>query len=226
MARQEQFQTFETHFERVPNEILLEILSYMTHVDAVVAFANLNIRFQNLLAEWCHTFDLTSVSKKTFDIIFQQKRLYRWDTLKLSDGERTPGQITYFLEQFEYSEKFSTVRSLSILNLKPNFDYSFFSQIQSLPNLLSLEMDLSNSKNIPNIQLPNLKKLRVIACGDTKWLLVSTAIEIILHIHSQNEICFLFRSYRIVQVWKDLSVVYLIVPLTKSHLCGRIQSNI
>ena len=163
----------KTLLEQIPNEIVLEILAYMTHVDAVMAFSSLNSRFQNLLSRWCHTFDLTSVSKKVFDIILQHSNTHRWHTLKLSDADDVPGQLVYFLENYGFSEKFAELRSLSIRNLRRCQDYSLFPRIRSLLNLVSLEIDLLNEKPIPDFELPHLKKLRVSSCGgDTKWLQV------------------------------------------------------
>lgn len=48
MASKQHDQDGITLIECVPNEIFIEILSYITFIDAVVAFSNLNSRFQSL----------------------------------------------------------------------------------------------------------------------------------------------------------------------------------
>ncbi len=51
-------------FERLPNEILIEIFAYLNGIDIINSFSKLNIRFEHLLNTWCRYFDLKSIGKK------------------------------------------------------------------------------------------------------------------------------------------------------------------
>ncbi|CAF1586063.1 unnamed protein product [Adineta steineri] len=148
----------------------MEISSYITSTDAVIAFSNLNSRFQDLLTELCHTFDFSSISKKNFDTIFQYQNTNRWHSLKLSDDEHTRGQVKYFFENHSLTDKFSQLQSLSIVKMKTNSPYPLFSQLPSLSNLVSLEIESICGENIPEFELPNLKKLIFGSCPNTNWL--------------------------------------------------------
>ncbi|CAF2741970.1 unnamed protein product [Rotaria sp. Silwood2] len=166
-------------FESLPNEIFIEILSYTTCVDAAIAFLNLNLRFQSLLAEFCRKFDFTSISKKNFDTIFQYQNTDEWHSMKLSDAEHTPGQVAYFFENHGFIDKFSQLRSLSIVNIIPNYPCPLFTQLPCLSNLVSLEIESLCGDNIPEFELPNLKKLTFTSCPNTCWLKNFTGLETI-----------------------------------------------
>ncbi|CAF3294033.1 unnamed protein product [Rotaria socialis] len=179
MASKQFDQNGVTLFESIPNEIFIEILSYITSINAVVAFSNLNWHLQRLLTELCHTFDFTSISKKNFDTIFQYQNTNRWHSLKLSDAEHTPGQVSYFFENHALANKFSQLQSLSIVNIIPNHSYPLFAQLSSLSNLVSLEIESLCRENIPEFKLPNLKKLTFSSCPNTSWLKNLTGLEMI-----------------------------------------------
>jgi hypothetical protein len=168
-----------TLLESIPNEIVIEILSYMTSVDAVIAFSNLNSRFQSLLDEFCHAFDFTSISKKNFDIIFQCQNTNRWHSLKLSDAAHAPGQVTHFFENYALTVNFSQLRSLSIVNTTPYHSYPLFAQLPSLSNLASLQIESLCGDDIPEFELPNLKKLTLRSCPNTGWLKVRRQMNLI-----------------------------------------------
>ena len=71
MDNKQQNQNVYTLFETLPNELFMETLSYLTTIDAVIAFSNLNCRFQCLVFDYCQSFDFTSIGKSKFDLIFQ-----------------------------------------------------------------------------------------------------------------------------------------------------------
>jgi hypothetical protein len=168
-----------TLFQSIPNEIFIEIFSYITSVDAAIAFSNLNSRFQSLFVEFCRAFNFSSISKKNFDIIFQYQNTNRWHSLKLSDDEYTPGQVKYFFENHSLTDKFSQLQSLSIIKIKGDKPYSLLSQLPSLSNLVSLEVKPLCGNNIPEFELPNLKKLIFSSCPNTRWLKVSNQVKLI-----------------------------------------------
>lgn len=163
--------------ESLPNEILIEILSYITCVDAVLLFSSLNSRFRNLLIEFCRIFDFTSISKKNFDTIFQYQNTDKWHSLKISDAKHTPGQVTYFFEHHELNRKFSKLQSLSIVNVILYHPCPLFSQLASLSNLVSLELESLCGNNIPEFELPNLKELTFSSCPNTAWVKVNRQLK-------------------------------------------------
>ncbi|CAF4380775.1 unnamed protein product, partial [Adineta steineri] len=96
---QKRFKHQSTIFERLPNELHIEIFSYLLHVDIVYAFSQLNNRFQNLILNHCHTFDFKSINSTKFKCIIRQHQPERWRYLRLSNETETPGQIIYFFRQ-------------------------------------------------------------------------------------------------------------------------------
>ena len=96
MANKQQSQDFFTLFEYLANELFIEILSYLTAADAVVALSSRNYRFQCFIFEFCQSFDFTSISKNKFDVVFRYHNTNRWHSLELSDDNYTPGQVKYF----------------------------------------------------------------------------------------------------------------------------------
>ncbi|CAF3896529.1 unnamed protein product, partial [Rotaria sp. Silwood1] len=107
---------FFTLFENFPNELFIEILSYLIATDAVIAFSNLNHCFQCLIFEFCQSFDFTSINKNKFDIIFQGHNTNRWHSLKLSDDNNTPGQSLTHLSQLINLEIYQKEREISFPN--------------------------------------------------------------------------------------------------------------
>ncbi|CAF1252503.1 unnamed protein product [Rotaria sordida] len=179
MVNKQKNQNFFTLFENIPNELFIEILSYLIATDAVIAFSNLNYRFQCLIFEFCQSFDLTSISKNKFDIIFQYHNTNRWHSLKLSDDNNTPGQVKYFFENYFFIDNFSQLQSLSIIKIKPFNQYPLLSQLPFLTNLISLKIESICGNNISEFNLPKLKKLIFSSCANTNWLKNFSEIETI-----------------------------------------------
>ena len=166
-----------TLLEDIPNETIATILSYLTSVEAVVIFTKLNSRFQNLLRQFCLKFDLTSVGKNVFDLVFQNQDTNRWQALKLSDNNYTSGQVDYFIKKYTFINHFSNLQCLSIVGVGHCLSYPIFIQLASLVNLVSLEIETICGTNIPEIALPNLKKLKFTSYPNTSWLAVRKANE-------------------------------------------------
>lgn len=163
-----------TLLEDIPNEIIVTILSYLCATQAVIGFSKLNSRFENLLREFCLNFDLTSIGKNNFDLVLQIQNTNQWKSLKLSDDNYTPGQVTYFFEKYSFINQFSELQNLSLIGLEHRRSDPIFTQLPSLVNLVSLEIKSVCEANIPEIDLPNLKKLKFSSCSSTNWLAVRT----------------------------------------------------
>ena len=98
----------------------------------------------------------------------------QWKSLKLSDDNYTPGQVTYFFEKYSFINQFSELQNLSLIGLEHRRSDPIFTQLPSLVNLVSLEIKSVCEANIPEIDLPNLKKLKFSSCSSTNWLAVRT----------------------------------------------------
>ncbi|CAM4747328.1 unnamed protein product [Rotaria magnacalcarata] len=121
------------------------------------------IRGQSQPFEWLRM----SFCPLDFDTIFQYQNTNRWDSLKLSDAEHTPGQMAYFFENHALTGEFSQLRSFSIVNIIHNHPHPLFAQLSSLSNLVSLEIESLCGENIPEFELPHLKKLTFTSCPNT-----------------------------------------------------------
>jgi len=176
MVTKQENQNLITLFEHLPNELFIEILSYLNAVDAIITLSNLNYRFQCLVFEFCQSFDFTSISKNKFDFIFQNSNKNRWNSLKLSDGNKTPGQVKYFFENYSLMDNFSQLQSLFIINLKPLNQYSLLFQLPFLTNLVILKIESICGNNISEFNLPKLKKFIFNSCANTNWLQVKRKI--------------------------------------------------
>ena len=129
--------------------------------------SNLNSRLQSLIAKFCHRLDFTSVSKKNFNIVFQNQDTNQRQSLKLSDDKYTSGQVNSFFESYTFTDNFSQLQYLSIVKMNLDDPYPIFAQLPSLSNLISLEVESICGENIPEIELSDLKKLNFGSCPST-----------------------------------------------------------
>ncbi len=159
-------------FEYLPNEIFAEIFSYLNGVDAVFAFSKLNHRFQCLVFEYCQSFDFQSISKSQFDLVSQYHNTKRWKSLRISNDKHTPDFVEYFCQVYSLINDFPQLQSLAIANLSPNNNYTIFSQLPSLTNLVSLKIELICGENMSPFDLPNLKRLAFASCTNIHWIKV------------------------------------------------------
>jgi hypothetical protein len=106
--------------EQLPNEIFAEIFGWLNGVDTVYAFSQLNNRFESLLNNYVGTFDFMSISKAKFEFITRHHDIHQWRSLRLSDDDRTPGQIKLFCQLFPPAQYISQLQSLSVVNMRKN----------------------------------------------------------------------------------------------------------
>lgn len=162
-----------TLFEELPNEILIEILSYLMGVDAIHAFSSLNPRFSNLLADNCESFNFQSISKSQFDLIRQSQNTKLWKSLTISDDEHTPNHVEYFCKIYSLINDFPRLLSLAVIKLDLRKTYRIFSQISSLKNLSSLTLKPVCGHRMPVLDLPNLNRFVFSACPHLDWIKVN-----------------------------------------------------
>ncbi|CAF1553073.1 unnamed protein product, partial [Rotaria sp. Silwood1] len=156
--------------EDLPNELFAQIFSYLNGVDAIYAFSCLNNRFKCLLIENCEFFDFKSISKFKFDLVFQHQNTKRWKSLKISDDEHTPGHVEYFCQVYSLINDFPQLQSLVISNFDIRKTYIILSQLSSLKTLVSLTIKSLCGETMPQLDLPNLKKLVFGACSHIDWI--------------------------------------------------------
>jgi len=172
MGPKKRFKRNFTLLESLPNELFLDIFSYLSSVDAVFAFSQLNNRFQCLTLNYSNTFDFKLVSKKKFDHVIRQHDMHRWRSLRLSDDDKTPGQVTYFCQSFSFNENISQLQTLSIINTKSDTALLFLRQLTLFTHLVSLSIGFVCGQTVPLVQLCSLKHLVINSCTHTKWMMV------------------------------------------------------
>ncbi|CAF3639660.1 unnamed protein product [Adineta steineri] len=140
MSAAKRFKRDFTPLETLPNELFLEIFSYISGVDTVHAFSGLNNRFQCLISDYCRTFNFESISKAKFDYIIRQHDIHQWRSLHLSDNDKTPGQVVYFFRLFSFVEKYTQLKTLSISNVTCNSSLLFLPKLKSFTHLVKLSI--------------------------------------------------------------------------------------
>lgn len=161
-----------TSLERLPNELFLEIFRYLSGVDVVVAFVQLNQRFRSLVLQHCLSFNFQSISREKFDYVIQHHNVERWKSLTLSNDEQTPGQFNRFSQQFSWQCQLPLLEHLTIRHITPLQAELYLSPISSLIHLVSLNLDQICGKTFPAVELPALKSLRISSCLHCAWMKV------------------------------------------------------
>ncbi|CAF4066640.1 unnamed protein product [Rotaria sordida] len=170
MGRKRRRRTCSAFLEDLPNELFAQIFSYLNGVDAIYAFSCLNNRFKCLLIENSEFFDFKSISKFKFDLVFQHQNTKQWKSLRISDDEHTPGHVEYFCQVYSLINDFPQLQSLVISNLDIRKTCIILSQLSSLKTLVSLTIKSLCGETMPQLDLPNLKKLVFGACSHIDWI--------------------------------------------------------
>ena len=172
MSPSKRFKREITTLERLPNELFLEIFQYLSGVDTVCAFSRLNRRFRSVMRLYCYSFDFQAISKGKLNYVTQSHDVHRWKSLRLSDSYQTQGQVSYFSDLFSWSEHFSQLEHLSLVQLKPQLSEVRFSEFNALIHLVSLTLGTVCGKNLPILELPALRYLQIHSCLHCHWMQV------------------------------------------------------
>ena len=110
------------NFERLPNEILLDIFNYFPVVDLFQSFGDLNSRLSLLIVERLKSLslDFHSVSRQNFNRIcsmFLRSIVSHVHHIRLSNGDGSPKQIEDFLNAGFTWDQFSQLKTISICDL-------------------------------------------------------------------------------------------------------------
>ena len=159
--------------ELLPNELFLEIFSYLRSTDVICAFARLNQRFQYLVWNSYNRLDLKSVSKTKFDYVTRTRQIQHCRSLRLSDDDQTPGQISYFFRSFPVAKCLSQLESLTLINMRPPISLIIFPELSSFTQLVSLTIGSICGKLLPALQFPSLRHLVIDSCMHTQWMQVN-----------------------------------------------------
>ncbi|CAF3972744.1 unnamed protein product [Rotaria sp. Silwood1] len=197
-----------TVLESFPNELFVQIFSYLTSVDTIIAFSNLNNRFQCLVFTYCQTFDLISINKKKCDFIFQFYETNQWKSLRIPNNDQRPFWIDYFMENYFSIKNFSQLQTLSMGQLNDRTQQLFFSLLPSLTNLISLSIDSLCGKDILPFDLPKLQKLIFGSCENIDWIKNFSRIETIEY--TLNHFCEKKNKLIWPLIIKNLKIVFLV----------------
>ncbi|CAF1019097.1 unnamed protein product [Adineta steineri] len=107
-------------FEELPNEIVYEIFDYLSAVDLLLCFFNLNSHFNKLLYQQLNKshFDFRRISKVNFDYICEKyisSLVDQITSIHLSNDDNTPSQIKLFLAHDNFKlRQFTNLKSISL----------------------------------------------------------------------------------------------------------------
>jgi hypothetical protein len=114
-----------------------------------------------------------SISKAKFEFITRHHDIHQWRSLRLSDDDRTPGQIKLFCQLFPPAQYISQLQSLSVVNMRKKYGKELFAQLRTFDHLVSLTIGKICGHYLVPIALPSLNRLVVNSCGQTYWMTVS-----------------------------------------------------
>ncbi|UJR19508.1 hypothetical protein I4U23_022638 [Adineta vaga] len=155
--------------EDLPNELFIEIFSYLNEI---YFFLFLNRRFQQLIYQYCSILNLKSISKSQFDQLLDEETIEKCKSLQLSNSNETFGQIEYCLERYPLNIYFTRLQCLSLHKMRI-INQSILYDLSLLTNLVSLKLGIVCSQIISIIDFSNLNKLKqliVQSCLNTTWI--------------------------------------------------------
>ncbi|CAF1439078.1 unnamed protein product [Adineta steineri] len=162
------------NFETLANELLLDIFEYLSAVDLLRAFHQLNKRFNNLLFIHYKTYhlDFRSISKCDFDIFCQRylpRITDRIISITLSDDNETPDAINSFLSYGITFYQLISLRAVKIYHLHSTILLNrLMTECHQLPYLTHLnfiDCCFKNEHQSISTQLNNLWMLpKLISC--------------------------------------------------------------
>jgi len=167
--------------ENLSNELFYEIFEYLDGIDIYEAFSNLNYRFQQLLTSSSILFkiDLDHItSKEIFMVNYKQIKHQIY-----SIYFQLPGDINQLLTSFTIDSSFNHLQSLVIEHIEPDKLISFLINLNSLPQLFSLNIktihiigDLNNIYRLI-FALPTLKYNKLYLYGNECSISIPMATE-------------------------------------------------
>ncbi|CAF1320502.1 unnamed protein product [Rotaria sp. Silwood1] len=167
--------------ESLSNELFYEMFDYLDGIEIYQAFSNLNTRFQQLLTSSSILFkiDLNHItSKEIFMINYKQIKHQIY-----SIYFQYPVNINQLLISFTIDSSFNRLESLVIEDIQPDKLISFLINLNSLPQLFSLNIrTIHTIEDLNNIYrlifaLPKLKYNKLYLYGNECSISIPMAIE-------------------------------------------------
>ena len=130
-----------SQLERLPNELLFDVLEFLSTADLLHAFLDLNSRFNQLLFIHFqnHQFNFQSISKQHFDRICSQHYSNldnRIISLHLTNDDETPNLCEFFLTSGLTLDQFIHLKSLTLSHIDSfHTTNQLIVQCRSLPSL-------------------------------------------------------------------------------------------
>lgn len=156
--------------ELLPVEILHMVFDYLSTYHIFHGFLNITPYFEGVVGSYKnYQLNFRSIMKNQFDTVCHHIKPDGVVSLILSEGIDTPYQSDLFLSLFELEQFYSTLRSLSLIDLNEETGQSIVRHIQRFHHLISLTI-ISNYSSIPSnlIQVfPQLTRCHISA----DWLL-------------------------------------------------------
>ncbi|CAF1237296.1 unnamed protein product [Adineta ricciae] len=156
-------------FEQLPNELLMEIFEYLDAYDIHCGFANLNLRFQNLLVNSSLLLKTVFAEKSLSTIEYRCRHVILPNTPRLLSlhlyGEQI---ICRFLDQYNFDSSLTRLESVLLNDVSSHKLVMILSYMHSLPRLLSLTIQLNHEYDDPVsdifrlvFRLPVLKHFKI-----------------------------------------------------------------
>jgi len=144
-----------------PVELIHHLLNYFSAYEIFYTFTNVSSYIDNVLlvySNYCVNFK--SVTKKEFEFVCQRIIPDQVISLTLSDNELTPGQVELFLSRFQINQ-FIRLRSLTLIDVGPDFWEAIVTKLIDLKNLRSFFYDSSSKTDawISRISYDNVNVL-------------------------------------------------------------------
>ncbi|CAF1581167.1 unnamed protein product [Adineta ricciae] len=149
--------------DRLPTEIFHLIFDYLWAHEIFFSFANLNDRTTSVLLSYSkYRINFQSIQKFDFDRLRRSIQFEQVISLILSDQNESPYQFEQFLSYFQIG-RLTSLRSLSLINIKYASLYQILSSLSKLKRLHSLSFGSSSTEKMhivyadtENIQYKNL----------------------------------------------------------------------
>ncbi|CAF2805783.1 unnamed protein product [Rotaria sp. Silwood2] len=237
------------NLESFSNELLLDLFEYLSAVNLIRAFYNLNFRINNLILIHFQCYDLNfrSISQSDFNFICRQYLPNIVDciySLTLSNDDDTPQQIDLFLEHGLTISQFINLKSLSLCDLCSNeIMNKFMLEWKYLINLTYLtlagcylQFNKINSQQLID-SIWNIPKLIYcylnISFGENNIFIPTVMSSSLKYVfiwgieHSQNEINALIKQTPCLESFSillnidsnDNDIEYTFLSITKLKLC-------
>mgnify|MGYP001089560100 CR=1 FL=1 len=142
---------FSTSFERLPDELILIICSYLTPYEILKAFNDLNTRLNSTISQYRQTIDLRELNLRQFHFFCKMIRFSfgrKVRSLTLSNSAPSVRQLIYFRKQIEsFAEIFSNLERLILIDHYDDELDLYLPLISHLKHLKELKINFIKTKN-------------------------------------------------------------------------------